>query len=250
MSEPEEQFRREVRDNIAGLAADTAIQRASIDWINATARHKYTYNFRWLGRPVIQFPQDMFAMQELLWTVQPDLVIETGIAHGGSVIYYASLLELIAICGGPQDSRVLAVDIDIRAHNRVAIEAHPLSRRVTMVEGSSISPDVIAQVRRLAEGRQRVLVCLDSNHTHEHVLRELEAYAPLTSVGSYCVVFDTVVEDMPAETFPDRPWGPGNNPKTAVHEFLASHDGFRIDADIPAKLLITVAPDGYLQRVA
>ena len=211
---------------------------------------KYSYNFSWLGRPIIQYPQDIIAMQELTWSIQPDLIIETGIAHGGSLIFYASMLELNAACGGPQDAEVLGVDIDIRAHNRAAIEAHPMFKRISMIQGSSIAPEIIEQVQTKAEGKRRVLVYLDSNHTHEHVLAELKAYAPLTSVGSYCVVFDTVIEDMPAEMFPDRPWGPGNNPKTAVREYLKSHPEFEIDKQIDHKLLISVAPEGYLKRVA
>lgn len=210
---------------------------------------KYSYNFSWLGRPIIQYPQDIVAMQELIWSVQPDLIIETGIAHGGSLIFSASMLELNAACGGPPDAEVLGVDIDIRAHNRAAIAAHPMFKRITMIEGSSIAPDIIAQIKAKAAGQQRVLVCLDSNHTHDHVLAELEAYAPLTSVGSYCVVFDTIIEDMPAGSFPDRPWDQGNNPKTAVWEYLKTHPEFESDQSIPHKLLITVAPDGFLKRV-
>ena len=191
----------------------------------------------------------MVAMQELIWRIQPELIIETGIAHGGSLIFSASMLELNAACGGPRDAEVLGVDIDIRAHNRKAIEAHPMFKRISMIQGSSIAPEIIEQVKAKAAGKQRVLVCLDSNHTHDHVLAELEAYAPLTSVGSYCVVFDTIIEDMPAEMFPDRPWGPGNNPKTAVREYLKTHPEFEIDKQIVHKLLISVAPDGYLKRV-
>ena len=189
---------------------------------------KYSYNFSWLGRPIIQYPQDIVAMQELIWSVQPDLIIETGIAHGGSLIFSASMLALLEVCDATEQGRVLdpqaprcrvlGLDIDIRAHNRAAIEAHPMFKRITMIEGSSIAPDIIAQIKAKAAGQQRVLVCLDSNHTHDHVLAELEAYAPLTSVGSYCVVFDTIIEDMPAGSFPDRPWDQGNNPKTAVWE--------------------------------
>jgi cephalosporin hydroxylase len=190
----------------------------------------------------------MVAMQEIIWQVQPDLIIETGIAHGGSLIFSASMLELIASCTGNQ-GEVLGLDIDIRPHNRAAIEAHPLFKRITMLEGSSIADDIIAQVTAKAAGKQRVLVCLDSNHTHDHVLAELQAYAPLTSVGSYCVVMDTVVEDVADELSNDRPWGKGNNPKTAVWEYLKTHDEFEIDQNIQNKLLITVAPDGYLKRV-
>jgi cephalosporin hydroxylase len=246
---PHDQFKQEVQANIAGLERDRELQALSRAWLRDISPHKYAYNFTWMGRPIIQLPQDILAMQELIWTVQPDLIIETGIAHGGSIIFSASMLELNAACGGPADSKVLAVDIDIRAHNRAAIEAHPLSRRIIMIEGSSIAHDVVEQVRAGTAGRKRVLVCLDSNHTHDHVLAELEAYAPLVSAGSYCVVFDTLIEDMPAGMFPDRPWGPGNNPKTAVHAYLKDHPEFEIDKAVEHKLLLTVAPDGYLRRL-
>jgi cephalosporin hydroxylase len=201
----------------------------------------------------------MMAMQELIWSIKPELIIETGIAHGGSLVFSASMLALLDMCDAiearekldPRIShrKVLGIDIDIRAHNRAAIEAHPMASRIQMIQGSSITPEIIEQVHAVAANYSRVLVCLDSNHTHDHVLAELHAYAPLTSKGSYCVVFDTVVEDMPKEMFPDRPWGQGNNPKTAVWEFLKTHPEFEIDKSIPQKLLITVAPDGYLKRV-
>jgi cephalosporin hydroxylase len=240
-------FDQEVQQRIAAIGADEALKARAAEFMEASLAPKYSYNFSWLGRPIIQYPQDMVAMQEIIWQVQPDLIIETGIAHGGSLIFSASMLELIASCTGNQ-GEVLGLDIDIRPHNRAAIEAHPLFKRITMLEGSSISDDIIAQVTAKAAGKQRVLVCLDSNHTHDHVLAELEAYAPLTSVGSYCVVMDTVVEDVSDELSGDRPWGKGNNPKTAVWEYLKNHDEFEIDTSIHNKLLITVAPDGYLKR--
>lgn len=243
-------FDQEVDDRIKKNAADAGLQATAAAFTRASTKPKYSYNFSWLGRPIIQYPQDIVAMQELIWTVQPDLIIETGIAHGGSLIFSASMLELNAACGGPIDAEVVAVDIDIRAHNRAAIEAHPMSKRITMIQGSSVDPSVVAQVHALASGRKSVLICLDSNHTHAHALAELEAYAPLTTVGSYCVVFDTIIEDLPADMFPDRPWGPGDNPKTAVHEYLKTHPEFVIDKRIDHKLLISVAPDGYLRRVA
>ena len=242
-------FDKEVQDRITENGRNQPLREAASTFMLESIRPKYSYNFSWLGRPIIQYPQDMVAMQELVWAVQPDLIVETGIAHGGSLILYASLLELNAACGGPQDSRVVGIDIDIRAHNRAAIEAHPMSRRITMIEGSSVDPAVLARVRDAVAGRERVLVCLDSNHTHAHVLAELEAYAPLTSVGSYCVVFDTIVEDLPADMFPDRPWGPGDNPRTAVDAYLASHPQFEIDRRLEDKLLLTAAPSGYLRRV-
>jgi cephalosporin hydroxylase len=253
-------FQKEVLENIQKLSIDKDVQALSRIWSRETNQHKYTYNFAWLGRPIIQYPQDMVAMQELIWEIKPDLIIETGIAHGGSLILSASMLALLdmtdAIESGitinPNESKrkVLAIDIDIRAHNRAAIEAHPMASRIEMIQGSSIAPEIIEQVHAIAANYSRVMVFLDSNHTHDHVLAELEAYAPLTSIGSYCVVFDTVVEDMPKEMFPDRPWGPGNNPKTAVWEYLKTHPEFEIDKSIQHKLLITVAPDGYLKRIA
>jgi cephalosporin hydroxylase len=198
-------------------------------------------------------------MQEIIWATRPDLIVETGIAHGGSLVFSASMLALLDYCdaaasGGTVDpSRpartVLGVDIDIRAHNRAAIEAHPMASRIQMIQGSSVDPSVVAQVHEAARGRRSVLVVLDSNHTHEHVLAELDAYAPLVTVGSYCVVFDTVVEHLPKELFPDRPWGPGDNPKTAVHAWLPRHPEFEIDRQMADKLQLTVAPDGYLRRV-
>ena len=246
---PYKSFKAECSAEIAEQARDTELMGAARNWMNRANGHKYSYHFEWLGRPIIQYPQDIVAMQEIIWSVKPDLIIETGIAHGGSLIFSASMLELNAACGGPQRAEVLGIDIDIRAHNRAAIEAHPLFRRISMIEGSSVAPDVFERVRGKASGKNGVLVCLDSNHTHDHVLAELEAYAQLTTLGSYCVVFDTVIEDMPAEMFPDRPWGPGNNPKTAVQAYLKSHPEFEVDKQFDHKLLLSVAPEGYLKRI-
>jgi cephalosporin hydroxylase len=256
---PCEQFSRECDTEIKKLGADRKIQHLSSEWLNTVNNQKYSYHFRWLERPIIQYPQDIVAMQELIWEVKPDLIIETGIAHGGSLIFSASMLALLDICEAseakislnPTESsrKVLGVDIDIRSHNRSAIEAHPLYSRIQMIQGSSIEPKTIEQVHNVASQYSRILVCLDSNHTHDHVLAELTAYASLTSIGSYCVVFDTIIEDMPESMFPDRPWGPGDNPKTAVHNFLKTHPEFEINKSIQHKLLITVAPDGYLKRI-
>jgi cephalosporin hydroxylase len=242
-------FDEEVKERVAANGRNGPLRDAARTFMRESTQPKYSYNFSWLGRPIIQYPQDIVAMQELIWGLQPDLIVETGIAHGGSLILWASLLELNAACGGPQDGRVVGIDIEIREHNRMAIEAHPMVNRITMIEGSSVDPAVLAQVHGAARGRDRILVCLDSNHTGAHVLAELEAYAPLVSVGSYCVVFDTVIEDLPAGTYPDRPWGPGDNPKTAVHEYLESHPEFEVDRQFDDKLLISVAPGGYLKRV-
>jgi len=242
-------FKRESVEEIAAQNSDELLVISTQDWMNRANAKKYSYHFEWLGRPIIQYPQDIIAMQEIIWKVKPDLIIETGIAHGGSLIFSASMLDLNATCGGPAEAEVLGVDIEIRLHNRAAIEGHPMYKRITMIEGSSIASDVICQVKKKCEGKKRVLICLDSNHTHEHVLAELNAYAPLTSVESYCVIFDTIIQDMPEDMFPDRPWKPGDNPKTAVWEYLESHPEFEIDKSVQHKLLITVAPDGYLKRV-
>lgn len=256
--DPHEAFKQEVDRNIRSLAADTDVQALSRIWIREVAPHRWPYNFRWMDRPAIQFPTDAWAMQELVWAVRPDLIIETGIAHGGSLVFSASMLALLDMADAvercetldPRQSHrcVLGIDIDIRPHNRAAIEAHPMSSRIRMIQGSSVAPEIVAQVQSIAAGYGRVMVCLDSNHTHDHVLAELEAYAPLTSVGSYCVVFDTLLDDMPAALSVDRPWRPGNSPKSAVHAWLGTHPEFEINRDIQHKLLLTVAPDGYLRR--
>ena len=253
-------FEDEVVDRIDAMSRNDHLRAQAAEFMQTSALSQYSYNFFWMSRPIIQYPQDIFAMQELIWRVRPDLIIETGIAHGGSLIFSASMLALLdmtdAINSGDtldpakSNRKVLGIDIDIRAHNRAAIEAHPMASRIQMIEGSSIAPEVVALVGEIAAGYPKVLVCLDSNHTHVHVLAELEAYAPLVSVGSYCVVFDTWVEDLSANTFPDRPWGPGDNPKTAVREYLKTQTDFVIDKSIQHKLAITVAPDGYLNRVA
>ncbi len=253
-------FDEEVQRRIAGNRNDTNMVDAAARFLETSTKPKYCYNFSWQDRPIIQYPQDIVAMQELIWKVKPDLIIETGIAHGGSLVFNASILALLdmkeAIEDGvsidPAQSRrkVLGVDIDIRDHNRAAIEAHPMSSRIEMIQGSSIDAGIVAKVKKIADDYERVLVCLDSNHTHDHVRAELEAYAPLTSIGSYCVVFDTLIEDMPGDTYPDRSWGPGNNPKTAVWEYLRDHHEFEIDTTIADKLLITVAHDGFLKRIS
>lgn len=251
-------FEQEAADRLTAAKTDRGLRAAGQAFMEATIPAQYSYNFFWAGRPIIQYPQDMVALQEIVWATRPDVIVETGIAHGGSLIYSASLLAMLDYCDAVADGevldprqpkrRVIGVDIDIRAHNRAAIEAHPMANRITMIEGSSIVPDVVAKVREAVGDAARVLVCLDSNHTHDHVLAELDAYAPLVTSGSYCIVFDTVIEDMPANMFPDRPWGPGDNPKTGVHAWLPNHPEFEIDKQIDAKLLISVAPDGFLKR--
>jgi cephalosporin hydroxylase len=270
VTDKHQEFRQECAERVASYRG-SAIERAASLFMRESTVPKYSYNFSWLSRPIIQYPQDMVAIQQLIWQVKPDLVIETGIAHGGSLIFSASLLALLDYCEAAVEGRmldpraarrrVLGLDIDIRAHNRQAIEAHPLAHRIDMIEGSSIDPGVIARVREAAAQHERILVLLDSNHTHDHVLAELEAYAPLVSPQSYCCVFDTVIEDLPGGMYPDRSWGPGDNPKTAVKEYLRrlrdegrqARDGGRlaleVDEALDLSLLISVAPQGYLKRV-
>jgi cephalosporin hydroxylase len=253
------QFEEERTLRIEDNAANPELQALSRDWLEFSMRRQYVYNFSWLGRPIIQYPQDMVAIQELIWTVRPDLIVETGIAHGGSLILSASMLALLDVCDAAYAGtalnpaaprrRVLGIDIDIRAHNRQAIERHPLSPYIQMIQGSSVDPMIISQVHAAAAGYTNTMVILDSMHTHEHVLGELTAYAPLVMPSSYCVVFDTFIERMPPGSFNGRPWDLGNNPATAVREFLHSHAEFTVDSDLENKLLITAAPGGFLKRI-
>ncbi len=257
--DPVQHFAQERLDRLAAYDKDADFRKLSQAFLEASMRKKYVYNFDWLGRPIIQYPQDMWAVQELIWQVKPDLVIETGIAHGGSLILSASLLAMLDYCEAmekgtsldPRNGRrkVIGIDIDIRPHNLAALQSHPLAPMLRLIEGSSIAPETISRVREAAKGHQKVLVFLDSMHTHDHVLAELEAYAPMVSKGSYCVVFDSFVEDMPADLFPDRPWSPGDNPMTALRQYLKTHPEFVIDKSIEGKLMVTVAANGFLKRV-
>jgi cephalosporin hydroxylase len=244
MIDPIQAFQDETEQRLKANSVNNSLLSSAKEFNTESNKAQYSYNFTWMGRPIIQYPQDMIAMQELIWRVKPDLIIETGIAHGGSLIYYASLLELIG------NGEVLGIDIDIRAHNRKEIENHPMFRHITMIEGSSVDQGTVNKVHEFAKGKNKIMVSLDSNHTHKHVLDELNFYAPLVSVGSYIIVFDTIVEDLPEGYFSQaRPWGVGNNPKTAVRDFLSVNKNFEIDHAIDNKLLVSVAPGGYLKRV-
>ena len=237
-------FENDRRDSIKKLKESNLIRKKSIDFIKETGLYNYSYNFDWLGLPIIQLPQDMIAVQEIIWKTKPNLIIETGIARGGSLILNASILHLLN-----GDGKVVGIDIDIRPHNREAIENHPLAHRIELIQGSSIDEEVLQQAKSYKEKNDRVMVILDSNHTHEHVFKELKLYSPLVSKDFYLLVMDTIVDDMPDDYFPDRPWGKGDNPKTAVHEFLKQSDRFEIDEVIHNKLSITAAPGGYLKCI-
>ena len=236
-------FDKEKEINIKKMARDKKLKFQAIKFIKDSLKYKYSYNFCWLGRPIIQLPQDIVALEEIVWQVRPDLIIETGIAHGGSLIFYASLLELIG------RGEVVGIDIEIRKHNRKEIEKHKMFKRIKMIEGSSTDKKVIKEVEKIVKKHKKVLVCLDSLHTHEHVLKELELYSPFVSKGSFLIVFDTSIEYLPQNSFKNKPWNKENNPATAVKVFLKKNKNFTIDKDIENKLLITSAPSGYLKRI-
>jgi len=222
---------------------DKKMLKLSRDWFDRAFSSEYSYNFSWLGRTIIQFPQDMIAIQEIIWKTKPDLIIETGIAHGGSLIFSASILELIG------KGKVVGIDIDIRKHNRKEIEKHPLKKRIIMLEGSSLDENILKKVKKLAQNKTRILLFLDSFHTHDHVLQELEMYSSLVKKEGYIVVFDTLVEFSKNISFQNKPWGKGNNPHTAVKKFLSQNKRFKIDKEIEKKLLITSCPDGFLKCI-
>lgn len=247
---PIEEFDSEVKARVDSYKDNTEFKQVANDFLMKSLEEEYSYNFSWLGRPAIQYPQDMVAMQEIIWNVKPDIIIETGIAHGGSLIFSASMLALLEYCGEIENGQVLGIDIDIREHNKKAIEEHPMSKKITMFQGSSIDSVMIEKVHNFAKNGKKIMVCLDSNHTHEHVLAELKAYAELVSIGSYCVVFDTIIESMPRGSFPDRPWEKDNNPMTALKEYLKNNNSFVIDEDIDSKIMLTVTPSGFLKRIS
>jgi len=232
-------LRKEIIDLSHNLSMDDIV-----DLFNLKAlKEEYTYNFKWMGRPIIQYPQDMIAMQELIWEVKPDLIIEAGIAHGGSLIYYASILELIG-----EGGHILGIDIDIRQHNKVEIEKHSMFKNITMLEGSSINSEIIEKVKSFASKYINIMVLLDSNHTDQHVYDELKAYAELVTPNNYLVVFDTIIENMP-KGFYDRSWDVGNNAMTGMKRFLEENKLFEIQTQIDEKIRLTCNPSGYLKRI-
>ncbi len=238
-----QKFEQEKIESIEQMGSDLKLKQMTQEWFDRSCEHKYSYNFTWMGRPIIQYPQDILAIQEIIWRTKPDIIIETGIAHGGSLIFSASMLELMG------SGTVIGVDIDIRSHNRKEIEAHPMFKRIKMIQGSSIDPSIVDQVAKLIPANSRVMVVLDSNHTHDHVLQELYAYSKFVSKGAYLIVLDTVVEYMPDKFFVDKPWSKGNSPLTAVRQFLKENNQFALDKSIDNKILISAGLEGYLKRV-
>ena len=244
MEDDREQFGLEKREDASRMGADEGLRRSALDLYAAADRYNFSYQWTWLGLPIIQIPNDLMICQEIVWATRPQLLIETGVARGGSLIFWASMMQLVG------DGVVVGVDVDIRPHNRAAIEDHPLSHRVRLIEGSSTDPEVVAMVAEAAGVAERVAVALDSNHTHDHVLAELELYGPMVTPGQYLIVSDTVIEHIPAQTHRPRPWGPGNGPATAVEAFLAGHPEFRLDDQIDDRILMSSNPGGYLVREA
>ena len=245
MAHPDDraEFEEQKRRDAARMRDDRQLARDALAVNIAADRYDWTYQWSWLGLPVIQMPSDIVAIQEIVWSCRPQLIIETGIARGGSLILSASMLELLG------EGTVLGIDIDIRAHNRAAIEAHPLSRRIEMIESSSLDAATIDAVRGRTKSVERVMVILDSDHSHDHVLAELRAYGPLVSIGQFLVVADTFIEDIPRQEHRPRSWGPGDNPRTALEGWLRENDGFEPDDFVNAKLLLSASPGGYLRRV-
>lgn len=238
------EFNQEVATRISSYEKNQELQNSGQAWLEASMDNMYVYNFSWMGRPIIQTPQDILAMQEIIWQVKPDIIIETGIAHGGSIIFYASMLQLIG-----NNGFVIGVDIEIREHNRKAIESHQTFTSIKLIEGSSIENNIVQQVKNLIPANSRVLVVLDSMHTHDHVAKELELYSPLVSKDSYLVVYDTLVEYLPEKFSNDRPWGHGNSPLTAANQFLQKNSNFKLDKTIENKLIVTAGRGGYLKKI-
>lgn len=240
-------FEKEVKENIDKISKDEVLQELGSKLLSKLSEKKYSFSFKWMGLPIIQTPQDIVAMQQIIWQTKPDVIIDCGIARGGSLVFNASMLHLLSMCDG-KDRRAIGVDIDIREHNKIAIESSPVNNIITMIEGSSIDSGIISRVHKEANKYERKMVCLDSNHTFAHVFEELKAYAPLVSSGCYCIVFDTGVEKLPVGSFTGREWGALNGPLTAIREFMKSNKDFIIDKNIENMLVLTAAGDGFLRR--
>ena len=229
------------------LYSREAFERISEEWVRVGWNLNYSYTFSWLGRPVIQLPEDLVRTQEAIHRVQPDVIVETGVAHGGSLIFYASL------CKAMDRGRVIGIDIEIRPHNRRAIMDHPLSSLITLIEGSSVDPAIVRQVGSLIKPGEKVLVLLDSNHTKAHVAAELEAYAPFVTADSYIVATDAIMRDV-ANTPKGNPAWTEDNPAAAAREFVARHPEFTLEQppwsfnESPLGRSITYWPDAWLRR--
>ena len=251
-------FENECAEECYKQARDKSFIKLSDSWLNKSWRYKYTYHFKWMDRPIIQMPQDILALQEIIWKVKPDLIIETGIAHGGSICLSASLLALLEmedsynkpeLNNKKNNRKVIGIDIDIRKHNKEKLNNHFLSEKMVMIEASSVDLKTFAKVKKISEDYSNILVILDSNHTGEHVLKELNLYGSLVSQNSYCIVFDTIIEKMDDAFSKDRPWSKKNSPKSAIEKFLKTNETFEIDHSVDDRLVLSMAPGGFLKKI-
>lgn len=239
-----EDLEKQKRENAGAQRQDEGLARIAHDFVVKSDQYGYGYQWTWCGLPVIQMPQDIVVTQEIIWACKPDVIIETGIAWGGSIALYASLLQLIG------KGKVVGVDLNLMNHVADQIMGLPFaSGRVHLYKGSSVDPDIVSRIRAHVSPGQSVMVLLDSNHTHEHVFEELKIYAPLVTKGQFLIVSDTIVEEIPVQEHRPRPWGPGNNPKTALRAYLRDHPEFEVDSYINAKALLTYSPDAYCRKV-
>ncbi|MDP2156434.1 MAG: CmcI family methyltransferase [Nitrospirota bacterium] len=224
------------------MAADEALKKDALDVLVRADQYRWIHQTNWMGEPILNLPQDMFALQEIIFRTRPKFIIESGVAWGGSLLFYATLMEVL---GG---ERIIGIDIFIPEDLRERIYAHKkLSERITLINSSSIEESTVSRVKSIIGDSREVMVILDSYHTHEHVLKELRSYSPFVGQGHYIVCGDTVVENIPVQEHRTRPWVPGNNPRTAVREFLKENGRFAVDTAIENKLLFTCNPGGYLR---
>ena len=246
-------FLNEVNTLIKKQGQNKNLNKAANTFFLETVGSKYSYLFSWMGRPIIQYPQDILMVQELIFKTNPEFIIETGVAHGGSLTLSASMLALLDLRENilPRDSKrkVIGIDLEIRKHNRIAIENHFLSNYIELIEGSSTDQNVINKINNLCPSSHSTMVFLDSDHTEEHVLRELFLYSKFVTKGSYLIVFDTSIEFFKDINYERKKWSVGNNPRTAISKFLENNNDFEIDKSIDDKLLISVAKEGYLKRM-
>tara|TARA_Y100000589_G_scaffold200807_1_gene189411 strand:- start:3693 stop:4457 length:765 start_codon:yes stop_codon:yes gene_type:complete len=241
-----EKFFQERELDIKKMGEDYKLKEKSLEWMLLADKYKYTYNFTWMGRPIIKYPNDMVIQQEIMWKVKPDLIIETGIAHGGSIIFSSSMMKMMDIEG-----EVVGIDIDIREHNKNQIINHKAYDRISMYEGDSTNPNIIKKVEKHIKPYSKVMVILDSNHSHKHVLKELEIYSRYVTKGSFCILPDTFIEFFPKGYYSkDRPWDVGNNPYTAMKEFMKNNNKFKVSKFYSDKANITETIDGYLERIS
>ncbi len=237
------QFNEEKKENIKKAYDNPELHKSALDFITKSDQHNYAYNWTWLDMPIIQMPEDIMLVQEIIWETKPDIIIETGIAWGGSVVLYASILELIG------KGQVLAIDKVLPQHNIDAIMKYNFSSRIKLFEGSSIDESIVNAIRDIIKPTDKVMVLLDSNHTHAHVYEELKIWESFVTSGQYLVISDTIVEEIPEQTHRSRSWGHGDNPMTALNQFLSENNKFTRENDYNHKAICSFTRNGYLKRI-